>query len=90
MSKTLRPLLVIAAFIVMFIFLPKVNAATPNISKSYGISQSLVNGIIVSTSPNKTNYVVPASVSNDKRLLGVIVKTNDSLLAIDTSNTTAH
>jgi len=78
----------IALILVINLMYGKTAAATPNISKSYNISGNIINGTIVSTSATQSNYVVPGTIDNDKRLLGVIVKSNDSLLAIDAGHNT--
>lgn len=59
------------------------SASSANISHSYHSSSSIVNGSIVGLDQKKSDYVVAASTKDGKRLLGVAVASDDSLLAVD-------
>jgi hypothetical protein len=59
------------------------SASSANISHSYGSSQNIPNGSLVSLNPSKPNFVEAANTNNGTQLLGIAVASNDSLLAID-------
>lgn len=61
-------------------------ASSANISHSYRSNSSLPNGSIVSLDADQSDYVVAANTTNGARLLGVVVASNDSLLAVDATN----
>lgn len=61
-------------------------AFSANISHSYGAIGTLPNGSIVSLDANKSNFVEAANTDNGTRLLGVVVPSDDSLLAVDPSD----
>jgi hypothetical protein len=64
-------------------------AASASISHSYKTSTSIGNGSLVSLSLSKQgNMATPANTSNASRLLGVTVASNNSLIAINSSNST--
>jgi hypothetical protein len=62
------------------------SAAAPNISRSYTASQQIPAGSLVSLTNAQTGAVAPASTTNSRQLLGVAVKSDDSLLAINPSS----
>lgn len=64
----------------------RVAAATANLSHAYHASTDLRKGALVSLDPSRANTVQLANTNNAARLLGVAVSTNDSLLAVETSN----
>lgn len=72
----------------MLLGLQPASASSANISHSYHANGPIPNGSIVSLDPSRTDYVQPANLDNDKRLLGVVVASNDSLLALDEGNST--
>jgi hypothetical protein len=57
--------------------------ASPNLSTSYQSSQSITPGSLVSLDPNNKGFVIPANTNNAGNLIGVVVSTNGSLLAIN-------
>jgi hypothetical protein len=58
-------------------------ATSANISHSYYADKGIANGSIVSLDPSKSDYVQAANDTNGRRLVGVAVDSNDSLLAVD-------
>lgn len=68
--------------------LSPVNASSANISHSYQGEGSIPNGSLVSLDPKQQNSVQLANTNNSSRLLGVAVAENDSLLAVDATNST--
>lgn len=60
-----------------------VEASAENISRSYGVDQALQAGMIVSTLSNNGDYVEATNSSNASRVIGVIVKPDNSLVAVD-------
>lgn len=81
--------LVVAGFIILGIALPswgfsdspRVAASSANISHSYKVKSTVVNGSIVSLDSVESDFIELANTDNAKRLLGVAVADNDSLLA---------
>lgn len=63
--------------------LTSASASSANISHAYQASESLTNGSIVSLDADKSDYVQAADSANGARLVGVVVASNDSLLAVD-------
>jgi len=59
------------------------SAASANISHSYNVTGSIPNGTIVSLDPQRSGYVDLANNTNDTRLLGVVLPSSQSLLAVD-------
>ena len=72
------------------ISLASADAASADLSRAYHTSVSIHNGSIVSLDPQHSGYVEPATTDNGARLVGVIVASQDSLLAIDTANSTVQ
>jgi hypothetical protein len=73
----------------LFLFvsgLAPAGASSANISHSYHANGSIPNGSIVSLDPATADYVVAASTESGSRLLGVAVASDDSLLAVDASD----
>ncbi len=66
--------------------LTPVSASSANISHSYHASGKITDGSIVSLDPKRSDYVEPSNTGNAPRLLGVAVAKNDSLLAVDSTN----
>lgn len=60
-------------------------ASSANISHSYHANGSIPIGSLVSLDASKTDYVEPASTVNGSRLVGIAVASDDSLLAVDAS-----
>ena len=65
-------------------------AASPNISRSYLAYGSVSNGSLVSLLPGKSDNVEEANTANGSRLIGVVVQSNESLLAVNPSNTSVQ
>lgn len=65
-------------------------AASANLSHSYNASGAISTGSIVSLASQQSNTVELANSNNGSDLLGVVVDSNDSLLAIDASSTTVQ
>jgi hypothetical protein len=63
--------------------LAPVGASSANLSHAYHSSTAIKNGSIVSLDPTKQDYIVPANLDNGSKLLGVVVASNDSLIAVD-------
>lgn len=59
--------------------------ANVSTSYSYSASSAIPAGSIVSLLPGKNGAVEPANTANTDRMLGVAVKANDSLLAVNPS-----
>lgn len=66
--------------------LTPVGAASANISHSYKSKSSITDGSLVSLDSQLADAVQPANTSNAQQLLGIAVASNDSLLAVDASN----
>lgn len=62
-------------------------ASSANISRAYKLRGSLPTGSLVSLNPGLSEYVEAANTKNSKLLVGVIVSPEDSLLALDQSET---
>lgn len=60
-----------------------VEATAQNISQSYGVEKELQAGTIVSTLSNSADYVEPANTENSDRVIGVVVKPENSIVAVD-------
>ncbi len=67
----------------MAVSLSPASAASANISHSYSATGNIPNGTIVSLDPQHSGYVELANTSNDSRLLGVALPSDQSLLAVD-------
>lgn len=63
-------------------------ASSANISRAYKSNDSIPNGSLVSLDKDQTDYVQASNLSNASLLLGVVVASDDSLLAVNASNTT--
>lgn len=58
-------------------------ASSANISKSFSSNQQIPDGSLVSLDSQRSDYVVMANASNAKYLIGVAVKSDESLLAVN-------
>ncbi|MFO0781954.1 MAG: hypothetical protein U0524_03650 [Candidatus Saccharimonadales bacterium] len=58
-------------------------AIAAEISKAYKTSQDIPDSSLVSLDPSKSGYVQLANTANGSQLFGVAVKSEDSLLAVD-------
>lgn len=58
-------------------------ASSANISHSYQSTGKISSGSIVSLDPKHGDFVETSDVTNGERLLGIVVASNDSLLAVD-------
>jgi hypothetical protein len=67
----------------LFAGIAPVAASSPNVSHSYKAGKAIPDGSLVSISQKKLNYIEEANTSNATRLIGVTVKSDDSLLAFD-------
>jgi len=76
--------------LLLLLGLPAVSAASANISRSYHAVVSIPNGSLVSLDEAHQGFVVPADSINASKLIGVVLPNQDSLLAIDPSNTTVQ
>lgn len=85
-KRSVRLLLTGVGAALILIGLAPAGASSANISHSYKSNNTIKNGSIVSLDPNHSDYVVPASVDNGSRLLGVAVASNDSLIAVDATS----
>jgi len=84
-SHTLRLFVTGTIGFLIALGLAPVGASSANISHSYNASTNIANGSLVSLDPVHSGYVQPANVTNGTRLLGVAVASNDSLLAVDST-----
>lgn len=85
-SNKVRIVLLGTGLALVLLGLSPVSASSANISHSFTSAANVKNGSLVSLDPARTNYVEPASSSNGKQLLGVVVAANDSLLAVDANS----
>lgn len=76
--------------LVVLLGLLPAGASSANISHSYKSAESLQDGSLVSLNPDRSDYVEAANTSNAKRLLGVVVDSEDSLLAVDAQDGSAQ
>lgn len=74
----------------IFFSLDPAEAVSANISHSYKSATTVVKGSLVSLDPTRTNYIQPANTGNGSRLLGIVVASNDSLLAVNDSSGSAQ
>ena len=65
-------------------------ASSASISHPYHASQTIDAGSLVSLDPTRSEYVVPATVDNGGRLIGVASGDSGSLIAIDQASTTVQ
>lgn len=70
--------------------LSPVGAASANLSRSYQAGENIPNGSIVSLITRRSGYVQLANTNNDGRLIGVALPSQDSLLAIDPTNSSVQ
>jgi hypothetical protein len=61
-------------------------ASSANISHAYHSSDTIARGSLVSLKADQADYIEPANLSNGARLLGIVVASDDSLLALDASS----
>lgn len=88
--RHLRLFVTVASSLLIVLSLAPVGAASANISHSYQAAESIPNGSIVSLDSRRSGYVDLANTENDSRLLGVVLPSQDSLLAIDPTNSTVQ
>jgi hypothetical protein len=69
--------------LLLLLSLSPVGAVSANLSRSYTASGPIPNGSLVSLSGQVSDRVEPANSDNGSRLLGVVLQSNDSLLAVD-------
>lgn len=67
---------------------PAILAASASISHAYDAGKGIVAGGLVSLDPAKSNRVLLSNIDNGDRLVGVAVGNTDSLVAIDSADTT--
>ena len=75
-----------AGITLMLLGLAPAAASSANISHSYQSSSTITEGSLVSLDLKRSNYVLPANSDNGTQLLGVAVAGNDSLIAVDPSD----
>lgn len=75
----------IGLFLILLGLAP-VGASSANISHSYNTNQTVKPGSLVSLDSQNKDYVVLANTENGKKLLGVAVNSDDSLIAVDASS----
>ena len=84
--RKLRHLRLLATEVVCLLVvlgLAPVGASSANISKSYNSNSSINTGSIVSLDPARSDYVRPSNTANAQKLVGIVVQSDDSLLAAD-------
>ncbi len=74
------------AFTLFLLALSQAGASSANLSHSYHSTTVIPDGSIVNLDDKQTDYVEPANTDNASRLLGVVVAKDDSLLAVDASD----
>lgn len=72
----------LASCLVVFILTPA-SASSANISRAYHSTKPISAGSLLSLDPAKSGYVQPANTDNAARLLGIAVRSGDSLLAVN-------
>jgi len=84
--------LILAGGLLAALALPNIHAgaASASISHAYHVSQNIQSGMLMSLDSKRSEYVVPATVSNGSRLIGVASGSDGSLLAINQSSTTVQ
>ena len=87
-NRSLRLLIAGLAVALSLLNMAPAAASSANISRAYKSTVSIPNGSLVSLNKSKTDYVEPANTSNGSLLIGVAVKSDDSLLAVNASDTT--
>lgn len=83
-SRVLRLTLVGAGACIALAMPTAAYAASANVSYSYKSNQPIASGSLVSLDPSNKNTIQVANSNNAKRILGIVVNSNDSLLAVDT------
>jgi len=63
-----------------------VAATSANISHPYKSTVSLQPGTLVSLDSQRSGYILPANTGNGVRLIGVVVSSQDSLVAVDANS----
>jgi hypothetical protein len=81
--RQVRLILAGALCFLVLLGLSSVGASSPNISHAYSTAKPIKDGSIVSISTQKRNYVEAANTGNGTRLIGVTLKSGDSILAFD-------
>ncbi len=82
----LKLLMGVSALILLCLSLSPASAVSANISHSYKGPATIQIGSLVSLDSSQTDYVLPANITNAGQVLGVVVSSNDSLLAVDAQN----
>jgi hypothetical protein len=83
MRRPFRLQSITASLILLLLALLPAGALAANLSHSYQANTSLPKGSLVTLSRESSNNVELASTSNGTRLIGVVVDSNDSLLAVN-------
>lgn len=65
-------------------------ASSANISRAYKSTDPIPKGSLVSLDKQQSDFVQAANLGNASLLLGVVVASDDSLLAVNASNTTVQ
>ncbi len=79
--------LTLLMFLLVSVFgMSKALAASPNVSRSYNAISSIPNGSLVSLLSGTSGNVEEANLSNADRLVGVVIQSNQSLLAVNPAN----
>jgi hypothetical protein len=65
--------------------LTSANAASSNISHAYQASSAIPNGSLVSLNPQRSGYIELADSANGQSLLGLVLASSNSLIAVDAS-----
>jgi hypothetical protein len=81
-----KMLMGVLALVLLCFSLSPASAASANISHSYKGPNTIQSGSIVSLDSTQTDYVVPSNTLNGSQVLGVVVNSSDSLLAVDAQN----
>jgi hypothetical protein len=83
--RHLRVILIGLGTSLLLLGLAPASASSANISHSYQSQSDIPAGSLVSLDPSKSGFVLAANTENASRILGVVVESKDSLLAIDES-----
>ncbi|MEO7364446.1 MAG: hypothetical protein ABIV43_02980 [Candidatus Saccharimonadales bacterium] len=86
----LRITLVAVGAGLLLVSLSPASASSANLSHSYRSNSRITLASIVSLDPQSSDYVEASNIKNGARIIGVVVASKDSLLAVDVSKETVQ
>ena len=89
-SHHLRLSLVSVGAFLLVMGLAPVSASSANVSYSYQSKNTIPAGSLVSLDPSSKNTIQAANTTNAARILGIVVNSSDSLLAVDSGKGSAQ